>query len=67
MLQAIREPELLLPTIAQTLGVSEAAGQSLSAYLAPKHLLLVLDNFEQIIGGAPTLADLLAPGAAGSS
>ena len=60
MLQAIREPELLLPTIAQTLGVSEAAGQSLSAYLAPKELLLVLDNFEQIIGGAPTLADLLA-------
>jgi predicted ATPase len=60
MLQAIREPELMLPTIALTLGVSEAAGQSLSAYLAPKELLLVLDNFEQIIGGAPTLADLLA-------
>ena len=34
MLQAIREPELLLPAIAQTLGVSQAAGQSLSAYLA---------------------------------
>ncbi len=54
-----REPELLLPAIAQTLGVREAAGQSLSAYLAPKEILLVLDNFEQIIGGAPTLADLL--------
>ncbi len=60
VLQAIREPELLLPTIAGTLGVSEAAGQSLSAYLAPKELLLVLDNFEQIIGGAPTLAEILA-------
>ena len=60
MLQAIREPELLLPTIARTLGVSEAAGQSLSAYLAPKQVLLVLDNFEQIIGGAPTLAEILA-------
>ena len=60
MLQAIREPELLLPAIAQTLGVSQAAGQSLSAYLAPKELLLVLDNFEQIIEGAGTLAELLA-------
>ena len=59
MLQALSEPELLLPAIAQTLGVREAAGQSLSAYLAPKEILLVLDNFEQIIGGAPTLADLL--------
>jgi predicted ATPase/class 3 adenylate cyclase len=59
-LQAIREPELLLPAIAQTLGVREAAGQSLSAYLAPKELLLVLDNFEQIIAGAGTLAALLA-------
>jgi predicted ATPase/class 3 adenylate cyclase len=57
--QALRDPELLLPAIAQTLGVREAAGQSLSAYLAPKEILLVLDNFEQIIGGAPTLAHLL--------
>jgi len=41
MLQAIRDPGLLLPAIAQTLGVSEAAGQSLAAYLAPKEILLV--------------------------
>jgi len=60
LLQAIREPEFLLPAIAQTLGVSQAAGQSLSAYLAPKELLLVLDNFEQIVDGAGTLAELLA-------
>jgi len=60
-LQAIRDPELLLPAIAQALGVSQAAGQSLSAYLAPKELLLVLDNFEQIIDGAGALAELLAP------
>lgn len=59
-LQAIREPELLLPAIAQTLGVSQAAGQFLAAYLAPKALLLVLDNFEQIISGAGTVAELLA-------
>ena len=60
MLQAIREPELLLPAIAQTLGVSQAAGQSLSAYLVPRQLLLVLDNFEQVVAGAATLADLLS-------
>ena len=59
MLQTISDPELLLPAVAQTLGVSQAAGQSLSAYLAPRQLLLVLDNFEQIVGGAATLADLL--------
>jgi predicted ATPase/class 3 adenylate cyclase len=59
-LQAIRDPELLLPAIAQALGVSQAAGQSLSAYLAPKELLLVLDNFEQIVAGAGMLAELLA-------
>src|SRR5918993_21673 len=60
MLQAIREPELLLPAIAQTLGVSQAAGQSLSAYLASRQLLLLLDNFEQIVDGAATLANLLS-------
>ena len=67
MLQAIREPDLLLPAIAQTLGVSQAAGQSLSAYLATKELLLVLDNFEQIIDGAGTLAELVAQSQSASS
>jgi predicted ATPase/class 3 adenylate cyclase len=60
MLQAIRDPALLLPTIGQTLGVSQAAGQSLSAYLASKELLLVLDNLEQIVDAANTLSELLA-------
>jgi hypothetical protein len=59
-LQAIREDGLLLPAVAQALGVSQAAGQSLSAYLEPKELLLLLDNFEQIISGAGTLAEMLA-------
>ena len=60
VLQAIREDGLLLPAIAQALGVSQAAGQSLSAYLEPKELLLLLDNFEQIIGSAGALAEILA-------
>jgi len=59
-LQAIRDDGLLLPAIAQALGVSQAAGQSLAAYLEPKELLLLLDNFEQIISGAGALAEMLA-------
>ena len=59
-LQAIRDADLLLPSIAQALGVSQAAGQSLSAYLEPKELLLLLDNFEQVIKGAGALAEMLA-------
>ncbi len=59
-LQAIRDADLLLPAIAQALGVSQAAGQSLSAYLEPKELLLLLDNFEQVISGAGALSEMLA-------
>ncbi len=60
VLQAIREAELLLPSIAQTLGLIQSGGQTLSAHLASRELLLVLDNFEQIVDGAGKLAELLA-------
>ena len=60
----ISEPGLVAATIAQTLGVRDAGGRplldSLRDYLQGKHLLLVLDNFEQIVGVAPVVADLLA-------
>jgi predicted ATPase/class 3 adenylate cyclase len=59
-LAAISDPELVVPTVAQVLGINEAAGQSLPAYLATKELLLVLDNLEQVVGAAPQLAELLA-------
>ena len=59
-LAAIEDPALVLPAIAQGLSVSAAAGQSLPAYLAEKTLLVVLDNFEQVIGARPELASLLA-------
>jgi predicted ATPase/transcriptional regulator with XRE-family HTH domain len=62
-LAPIRDSALLLPTIAQALGVIELGGQPieerLKAYLRAKHLLL-LDNFEQVIDGAPRIAELLA-------
>ncbi|GAB4426898.1 MAG: LuxR family transcriptional regulator [Chloroflexi bacterium OHK40] len=63
-LSAIRDPGLVLPTIARTLGVVEnrqpALEDGLKAYLAPKHMLLVLDNFEQVLPAAAALAGLLA-------
>ena len=59
-LAAIEDAALVLPAIAQALGVSAAAGQSLSAYLAEKTILIVLDNFEQVIAAGRELASLLA-------
>jgi predicted ATPase len=63
-LAPIRDPNLVLLTIAQTLGLNEPENEPeasrLSAFLQDKHLLLVLDNFEQVMGAAPSLLDLLA-------
>jgi predicted ATPase/DNA-binding CsgD family transcriptional regulator len=63
-LGAISDPTLLLPTIAQALHLSEAPDrplfESLKAFLQDRHLLLVLDNFEQVIAAAPRLSEVLA-------
>jgi predicted ATPase/class 3 adenylate cyclase/DNA-binding CsgD family transcriptional regulator len=63
-LAPLSDPELVVPTIAQTLGLKEAAGQPLldlvSAWLREKKLLLLLDNFEQVVGAASQVAVLLA-------
>ena len=59
-LATITEASLVLPAIAEALGISEGAGQSLPAYLAPRWLLLVVDNVEQVAAAAPQLAELLA-------
>ncbi|HEV8096952.1 MAG TPA: adenylate/guanylate cyclase domain-containing protein, partial [Burkholderiales bacterium] len=59
-LATIDDPALVLPAIAQGLSVSAAAGQSLPAFLAEKTILIVLDNFEQVIAAAPELVSLLA-------
>src|SRR5262249_9099048 len=65
-LAPISDPALVLSTIAQVLGVKEAAGQPLAQvlarYLGDKTLLLVLDNGEQVVAAAPDLAGLLAAG-----
>ena len=58
------DPELVVPTIAQALGLKEAAGQPpldlVSISLREKELLLLLDNFEQVVGAALQVAALLA-------
>jgi predicted ATPase/DNA-binding XRE family transcriptional regulator len=63
-LAPLRDPSLLPSTLAQALGLRESSEGQLSkqvqAYLQEKHLLLVLDNFEQIRQAAPFIADLLA-------
>ncbi|TMD69535.1 MAG: tetratricopeptide repeat protein [Chloroflexi bacterium] len=63
-LAPISDPELVVPTIAQALGIREVAGQSLlerlQEELQQKQVLLVLDNFEQVVNAASQLVDLLA-------
>ena len=63
-LAPISDAELVAPTVAQTLGVKESPTRSmveqLQAFLQEKLLLLVLDNFEQVVSAAPRLSDLLA-------
>src|SRR5207247_451462 len=58
------DPGLVVAAIAQTLGVKEIGDQALldllKAYLPDKHLLLLLDNFEQVLAAAPRLSELLS-------
>jgi non-specific serine/threonine protein kinase len=63
-LAAVTSPELVASAVAQPLGVKEAGGKSileiLKDYLSDKKILLVIDNFEQVIDAAPQIGDLLA-------
>ncbi|MGH3054324.1 MAG: ATP-binding protein, partial [Gaiellaceae bacterium] len=56
-LAPLASPELVLPTIAEALEIQE--GQVLD-HVQERRLLLVLDNFEQLLPAAPFLGDLLA-------
>jgi predicted ATPase/transcriptional regulator with XRE-family HTH domain len=62
-LSRLTDPALVLPTIAQTLGLQVAGSRPieevLRAYLREKQLLLLLDNFEQVVVAAPEIASLL--------
>jgi len=63
-LAPIRNPDLVIPTISQVLGLPEARDQAplehLKSALQEKKVLLLLDNFEQVGSSATEVADLLA-------
>jgi predicted ATPase/transcriptional regulator with XRE-family HTH domain len=63
-LAPLRSPALVIPTIAQVLGLKESSSQSvlegLRTHLQDKHLLLLLDNCEHLLSSAPGVADLMA-------
>ncbi len=54
-MSALRDPALVTETIAQTLGAKEG----LAEHIGERELLLVLDNFEQVVEAAPELGRLL--------
>ena len=62
-LDAVRDPGLVPSQIAASLGLAEtgsrAARDLVVDWLARKTVLLVLDNFEQVVEAAPAVADLL--------
>ncbi len=63
-LAPVTDPSLVPSTIAQVLGVRDMGNrpvlESLKEYLRRKSILLVLDNFEQILPAGSMVADLLA-------
>ena len=63
-LATISDPTLVVPTVAQALGVRESGDRPLTEgvrdYLKDKRLLLVLDNFEQVLEAAPMSGELLS-------
>src|SRR6266700_2179214 len=63
-LAPVSDPALIMAAIAQALGLWEVTKlppeEQVRAALRERHLLLLLDNFEQVVQGAPQLAPLLA-------
>lgn len=64
-LAGVRDPNLLAATIAHALGLDFKDGghltilEQLKTYLRPRQLLLILDNFEQLLEAAPQVSELL--------
>ncbi|MFN8496416.1 MAG: adenylate/guanylate cyclase domain-containing protein [Anaerolineae bacterium] len=60
----VHDSALVVSTIAQALHIREAGGgpllDNLKSYLRGKRLLLVLDNFEQVVSAATAVVELLA-------
>ncbi|HEV2127126.1 MAG TPA: tetratricopeptide repeat protein [Thermomicrobiales bacterium] len=62
-LAPIRDPDLVLLTVARALGLRDTGdrplGERLATFLHEKAALLVLDNFEQVLAAGPSVTDLL--------
>ena len=62
-LAPVRDPELVIPTISQTLDLTESLDEpplrALQTSLRDRRVLLVLDNFEQVVEAARSVKDLL--------
>ena len=63
-LDALRDASLLMSVLVQALGLRESTEGEISeqviTFLQGKHFLLILDNFEQILEAASSVADLLS-------
>ena len=63
-LAPIRNADLVMGAVAQSLGLRESGGRTIIAclkdQLADRRALLLLDNFEQVLASAPSVAELLA-------
>ncbi|MDR7419329.1 MAG: adenylate/guanylate cyclase domain-containing protein [Armatimonadota bacterium] len=62
-LAPVVDPSFVPSTVGRALGIQESGGESLFTrlveFLSEKQLLLILDNFEQILDAAPFVSDLL--------
>lgn len=62
-LEAIRDPDLVAATVARTLGVADRPNRSaldgVVEAIGEQRILLVLDNFEQVVAAGTVVADVL--------
>jgi predicted ATPase/class 3 adenylate cyclase len=62
-LAGVTNPNLVAPTIAGTLGVHQIGAapiiEALTRFLRDRQVLLVLDNFEHVVAGAPVVTAVL--------
>ena len=63
-LASVTSPDDVMPTIATTLDITEAHGRSaveaVATLVGDRHVLLVLDNLEQVVDAAGDIASLVA-------
>ena len=63
-MEAVTQTEVVASTIAQPLGIKEEGGkpalEMLKEHLHDKQMLIIIDNFEQVINAAPQIVELLS-------